>query len=72
MGATARTRLLPDTSLSVVNRTATPGTITKNRVVGWGTPTGTEYAIESLDVAGASAAAGVITEDIESGKSGTL
>jgi len=72
MSAIAKTRLLSDTSLNVVNRTATPGTITKNKVVGVGTPVGSELAIESLDVAGASAALGVIAEDVESGKSTTL
>lgn len=72
MSAIKGTRLLTDTSLNVVNRTATPGTITKNKIVGIGTPTGTENAIESLDVAGASAAAGVIAEDVESAKSTTL
>lgn len=72
MSAIAKTRHLPDTSLNVVNRTATPGTITKNKIVGFGTPVGSEIAIESLDVAGVALAAGVISEDVESGKSTTL
>lgn len=71
MSAVAKTRLLPDTSLNIVNRTASASTITKNRVVGVGTPVGSELAVESLDVAGASASLGVIQEDIESGKGGT-
>lgn len=72
MSALAKTRLLPNTSLNVVNRTATPGTITKYKIVGVGTPVGSELAIESLDVAGASAALGVISEDVESARSTTL
>ncbi len=72
MSATAKTRLLPDTSLTGVNRTATPGTITKNKIVGIGTPVGSELALESLDVAGADKAIGVIQEDVESGKSVTV
>ena len=71
MSAVAKTRLLSDTSLNIVNRTASASTITKNRVVGVGTPVGAELAVESLDVAGASAAFAVIQEDIESGKGGT-
>lgn len=71
MSAVAKTRLLSDTSLNIVNRTASTSTITKNRVVGVGTPVGSELAVESLDVAGASAAFAVIQEDIESGKGGT-
>ena len=71
MSAVAKTRLLPDTSLNIVNRTASASTITKNRIVGVGTPVGSELAVESLDVAGASAAFAVIQEDIESGKGGT-
>lgn len=72
MSATAKTRLLPDTSLTGVNRTATPGTITKNKLVGIGTPVGSELALESLDVAGADKAIGAIQEDVESGKSVTV
>ncbi len=72
MSNIAKTRHLPDTSLNVVNRTASASTITKNKIVGVGTPVGTELAVESLDVAGVAAAIGVIAEDLESGKSGTL
>lgn len=72
MATTAKTRYLAETALTGVNRTATPGTITKNRFVGFGTPTGSELAIESLDVAGASAVFGAIQEDVESGKSTTV
>lgn len=72
MSNIAKTRHLPDTSLNVVNRTASASTITKNKIVGVGTPVGTELAVESLDVAGVAAAIGVIAEDLESGKGGTL
>lgn len=72
MGTTAKTRYLPETALTGVNRTATPGTITKNKIVGRGTPTGSEVALESLDVAGVDKALGVIQEDVESGKSTTV
>lgn len=70
MSNVAKTRHLPDTSLNVVNRNA--GTIPKNKIVGVGTPTGNEFAIDSLHAAGASAAIGSISEDVETGKSTTL
>lgn len=72
MGAIAKTRLLPDTSLTGVNRLVTPATLTKNKIVGRGTPTGSEVALESLDVAGVDKALGVIQEDVEAGKSVTV
>lgn len=70
MGANAQTRLLPDTSLSVVNRNAS--TIPKNKLVGVGTPTGSERAIDELHAAGVATVLGAISEDIETGATGTL
>lgn len=72
MGTTAKTRYLADTALTGVNRTASASTITKNKIVGRGTPVGSEVALESLDVAGVAASLGVIQEDVESGKSVTV
>lgn len=70
MGATANSKLLPDTAHNVVNRNA--ATITKNRLVGFGTPTGAERAIDGLNVAGVDKTYGAILEDVETGKSVTL
>lgn len=70
MGATAKTRLLADTSLSVVNRNGS--TIPKNKLVGTGTATGSEFAVDELHAAGASAVIGAISEDLESGATGTV
>jgi hypothetical protein len=70
MGATANSKLLTETSKNVVNRNA--GTITKNRLVGFGTATGGERAIDSLHVAGVAKTFGAIDQDVETGKSTTL
>lgn len=48
-----------------VNRNA--GTIPTNRLVGFGTPTGNEVALDSLHVAGVGAIAGVIQHAVDTG-----
>ena len=71
MSAIAKTRLLPDTSLTGVNRNAS--TITKDRLVTTGTPTGSENAIDGCNTGGGvTKVLGAIQEDVEAGKSTTV
>jgi len=69
MSRVAYTKLLPDTAKNGTNRNAS--TITKDRLVSAGTPTGQEFAIDGANVGGVSTIVGAIQEDIEAGKSGT-
>jgi len=70
MAATAKTRLLPDTSKTGVNRNAS--TITSKRLVSAGTPVGSELAIDGANVGGVAKILGAIQEDVAAGKSTTL
>lgn len=70
MSATANSKLLSDTAKNGVNRNA--ATITKNKLVGFGTPTGSERAIDALNVAGVALTFGAITDDVAAGASVTV
>lgn len=62
MSAVAKTRLFTETAKAAVNHNAS--TITKDRLVGFGTPTGTERACDGLNVAGVTKIMGAIQEDV--------
>lgn len=70
MSATRYTRLLAETSKTGVNRNAS--TITKDRLVGVGTPTSQEFAIDGANVSGVTKLLGAIQEDVETAKSTTV
>lgn len=71
MSAVKGTRLLPDTSKNGVNRNAS--TITKDRLVTTGTPTGSEAAIDGCNTGGGvTKILGAIQEDVETGRSTTV
>lgn len=71
MSAVAKTKLLTDTSKTGVNRNAS--TITKDRLVTTGTPTGSEIAIDGCNTGGGvSKVMGAIQEDVAAGYSVTL
>jgi hypothetical protein len=69
MSTVAKTKFVTETAKTVVNRNAS--TITKDRLVSAGTPTGQEFAIDGANVGGVSTIVGAIQEGIEAGKSGT-
>ena len=58
MGATAGTRFLPDTAKAAVNRSG--GALYADRLVGYGTPDGSEDAVDSLHTTGVTKVAGAI------------
>lgn len=70
MSRVAYTKLLPDTAKTGVNRNGS--TISKDRLVSVGTPTGQEFAIDGANVGGVSTIVGAIQEDVESGKTVTV
>lgn len=71
MSAVKGTRLLPDTTKSGVNRHAT-STITKDRLVVVGTPTGGETAINSANAGSLTQILGALQEDVALGATGTV
>lgn len=60
MSATAGTRLLTDTAKSCINRSG--GALYADRLVGYGTPEGSEDAVDSLHTTGVTKVAGAIQE----------
>lgn len=60
MGATAGTRLLTDTAKSCANRSG--AAFNTDRLVGYGTPDGSEDAVDSLHTTGVTKVAGAIQD----------
>ncbi len=70
MSNVAKTRFVTETTKTGVNRNAS--TITKDRLVCAGTPTGSELAIDGTNAGSVNTILGAIQEDVETGKSVTL
>lgn len=70
MGAIAGTRLLTDTAKSCVNRAG--ATLATDRLVGYGTPDGTEDAVDNLYTTNTAKIAGALQDALADDEHGTV